>query len=397
MIRIAIRMLVGDTVKWMGVVLGVFFCTFLITHLLSMFSAMLERTYATISDIPQADVWVMDPSTEYVDETSGMPPTALDRVRGVSGVAWASPLITNSVRARLPNGLFRPVTIIGVDDATLIGAPETIIGGTIHDLRTEDAVFIDEASAKDLLRLPVEVKTRHPGWNMPDFTGETRPLLTGDELLLNDHRVRVVGLAKLGPRFLSRSLAYTTYSQALSIIPRQRNILSYVLVKAAEGVDPTALAQRIESSTGLRARTKEAFALATKDYFVRVSGVVSRIGFMVGIGVVVGACVSGLLLFLFTNENARYYATFKALGASGRSIVGMVIAQALVSGVVGFGLGIGVSSTMGLLVNNPAMPYRLTWGTLQFTAVTVLLVSGFSAILSAMKVVKLEPGRVFSS
>jgi putative ABC transport system permease protein len=114
MIRIAIRMLMGDLIKWMGVVLGVFFCTFLITHLLSMFNAMLERTYATISDIPQADVWVMDPSTEYVDETSGMPPTALDRVRGVSGVEWASPLIQNSVRARLPHGLFRAVTIIGV-------------------------------------------------------------------------------------------------------------------------------------------------------------------------------------------------------------------------------------------------------------------------------------------
>ena len=397
MIRIAIRMLMGDTIKWMGVVLGVFFCTFLITHLLSMFTAMLQRTYATISDIPQADVWVMDPSTEYVDETSGMPPTALDRVRGITGVAWASPLITNTVRARLPNGLFRPVTIIGVDDATLIGAPEHIIGGSLHDLRTEDAVLIDDASANDLLRLPVDVAPRTPGWNLPDFSGDKRPLRPGDELLLNDHRVRVVGLAKLGPRFLSRSMAYTTYSQAISIIPRQRNILSYVLVKAAQGVDPKALAQHIQDNTGLRARTKEDFALATKDYFVRVSGIVSRIGFMVGIGVAVGACVSGLLLFLFTNENARFYATFKALGASGKTIVAMVAAQALISGVVGFCLGVGASATMGLLVTSPAMPYRLVWSTITFTAVTVLLVSAFSAILSAIKVVRLEPSRVFSS
>ncbi len=352
--------------------------------------------YATISDIPQADVWVMDPSTEYVDETSGLPPTALDRVRGVTGVAWASPLLQNSVRARLPNGLFRPVTIIGVDDATLIGAPANIIGGSVYDLRTSDAVFIDADSANNLLRLPVEAHARHPGWNMPDFTGETRPLTPGDELLLNDRRVRVIGIAKLGPRFLARSIAYTTYSNALNIIPRQRNVLSYVLVKAAQGVAPAELAKRIEASTGLRARTRDGFSLATKDYFVRVSGVVSRIGFMVGIGVAVGAAVSGLLLFLFTNENARFYATFKALGATGRVIVEMVIAQALVSGVVGFCLGIGVSATMGLLVKSPAMPYQLTWSTLVFTAVTVLCVTVFSAALSAMKVVKLEAGRVFS-
>lgn len=396
MIRIAIRMLMGDLIKWMGVVLGVFFCTFLITHLLSMFNAMLERTYATISDIPQADVWVMDPSTEYVDETSGMPPTALDRVRGVSGVAWASPLIQNSVRARLPHGLFRAVTIIGVDDATLIGAPDKVLGGSIHDLRSEDAVFIDEASAKDLLRLPIDVAPRHPGWNMPDFSRETRPLHPGDELLLNDRRVRVVGLAQLGPRFLSRSMAYTTISHAMEIIPKQRNVLSYVLVKASPGIEPAELAQRIEANTGLRARTSDGFKKATKDYFVNVSGVVSRIGFMVGIGVVVGACVSGLLLFLFTNENARFYATFKALGASGRLIVEMVMAQALVSGVVGYCLGIGASATMGLLVTNPAMPYRLTWGTLVFTAITVTCVTAFSAALSAIKVVRLEPARVFA-
>ncbi len=117
---------------------------------------------------------------------------------------------------------------------------------------------------------------------------------------------------------------------------------------------------------------------------------------MVGIGVVVGAFVSGLLLFLFTNENARFYATFKALGASGRLIVEMVMAQALVSGVVGYCLGIGASATMGLLVTNPAMPYRLTWGTLVFTAITVTCVTAFSAALSAIKVVRLEPARVFA-
>ncbi len=397
MIRIAIRMLMGDTIKWMGVVLGVFFCTFLITHLLSMFSGMLVRTYATISDIPQADLWVMDPATEYVDETAGLPPTALERVRGVAGVEWAVPLLINSVRCRLPNGMYRPVSIIGVDDATLIGAPQRLVGAGVDSLRIEDAVFVDAAAANDLLRFPVELSPRRPGWNLPDFSRPTRPLAPGDELLLNDHRVRVVALADLGPRFLSRATAYATYNNALSIIPRQRNVLSYVLVKAAAGFDHHELVGRIQESTGLRARTRDDFSLATKDYFVRVSGVVARIWFMVGIGVAVGACVSGLLLFMFTNENARYYAVFKALGAGNRIVVAMVVAQALVAGLAGFCLGVGASSLMGLIVKSPAMPYTLTPSTLLFTGVTVLVVMVFAAALSSLKVVGLEPGRVFSS
>lgn len=397
MVRVAVRMLVGDLPKWMGVVLGVFFCTFLITHLLSMFNGILQRTYAAISDIPQADIWVMDPSTEYVDETAGLPPTALHRVRGVEGVAWAMPLMTGSLRTRLPSGQFRSVAIIGVDDATLMGVPKDLIGGTAEDLRRAEAVIVDTEAANGLLRLPVSPPVKRPGWDMPDLTGETRPLRVGDELLVNDHRVVVVALAELGPRFISRPVLYATYSHALAVSPPQRNLLSYVLVKAAPGAPAHEVAARIQQQTGLRALTTHDFSMITKDYFVRVSGVVSRIGFMVGVGVVVGACVSGLLLFLITAESAKYYATFKALGATNRTVVSMVIAQAVVSGVEGYGLGTGASSLMGFFIRSPAMPYELTATTMVFTAVTVGVVTVFSAVLSAIKVMRLEPAMVFNA
>ena len=131
MLRLAVRMLLGDTTKWLGVVLGVFFCTFLITHLLAMFAGMMERSFALITDIPQADIWVMDPAVEYVDEPAGLPPTALQRVQSIRGVEWGVPLYTGSLRARLPGGRFRGVLVIGIDDATLMGAPATLTPGSL--------------------------------------------------------------------------------------------------------------------------------------------------------------------------------------------------------------------------------------------------------------------------
>lgn len=388
-------MLVGDATKLLGVVLGVMFCTFLTTHLLSMFAGMMERSFALVSDIPQADIWVMDPAVEYCDESAGMPSTALRRVQSVPGVRWAVPLYTGSLRARLPSGQFRAVLVIGVDDATLLGAPAKIVEGSVESLRAAETVIVDTEGARTLLRMPVDARPRTPGWNMPEFGTQTRPLEVGDELLVNDHRLKVVGKAELGARFISKPILYTTYTRALSIAPGERNLLSFVLVKAAPGEDHRALARRIQDQTGLRARTRLDFETDTFWYYVRTTGVVGRIGFMVTLAVVVGALVSALLLYLFTSDNLRYYATLKALGATDGVIVRMVMVQAAVCGVLGYGLGMGLSTTLSRMMSTKVMPYLLMWPTMVLSAVTVLVVCTAAAALSARAVVKLEPGLVF--
>ena len=90
-------------------------------------------------------------------------------------------------------------------------------------------------------------------------------------------------LAELGSRFLSKPIVYTTYSRAIAIAPKERNLLSFVLVKPLPGVAATDLARSITRETGLRARTSQEFADDTYWFYVRTTGVVARIGFMVGI------------------------------------------------------------------------------------------------------------------
>ena len=131
--------------------------------------------------------------------------------------------------------------------------------------------------------------------------------------------------------FIAKPVLYTTYSRASYISPRTRQTLSYVLVKAREGVDPAALAARIERETDLRARTASQFKDDTYWYYVFLTGVVSRIIFMISTAVVVGLSVSSLLFYLFTTENARYYAALMALGCRGRTLVAMVVVQVLLA------------------------------------------------------------------
>ena len=123
MLRIALKMLAGDRGKYAGLLFGIAFTSFLITFAASFFCGFMTRGFSLISDIPAADVWVMDPAVESVEQTTNMPSSALDRVRSVDGVRSAVPLALATAEVRFPNGRFQSFQLIGVDDATFVGVP----------------------------------------------------------------------------------------------------------------------------------------------------------------------------------------------------------------------------------------------------------------------------------
>src|SRR4029453_16212470 len=141
---IALRMLMGDRAKYFGLIFGVSFATLLMTQQVSIFMGIMTRTANQILDVRDADIWVMDNKVRFIDEIPALPDTELQRVRGVSGVAWAVKLYKGQVGARLADGNFRNVVLFGLDDATLVGAPAEMIAGSLADLARPDAVIIDK-------------------------------------------------------------------------------------------------------------------------------------------------------------------------------------------------------------------------------------------------------------
>src|ERR1700736_2694957 len=104
MLRIALKMLLGDRTKYAGLLFGITFTSFLVTFAASYFCGFMTRGFALIAENPSADVWVMDPAVESAEKTANLPASALDRVRGVGGVASAVPLALGTAEVRLPDG-----------------------------------------------------------------------------------------------------------------------------------------------------------------------------------------------------------------------------------------------------------------------------------------------------
>src|SRR5215468_8519962 len=148
---VALKMLIGDRAKYLGILMGLTFASLLITQQLSIFVGLMARTFGFLSDTAQADVWVMDPKVQFIDDIKPLQDTVLYRVRSVSGVEWAVPLYKGLIKARLADGNFQTCNVVGLDDATQLGGPPQMVQGKLADLRRSDGVIVDEVGAADKL------------------------------------------------------------------------------------------------------------------------------------------------------------------------------------------------------------------------------------------------------
>src|SRR5437660_2411747 len=142
---VALKMLTGDKAKYLGLIFTIAFCTFLLENQTSIFAGILKRTGSQIADVTDAEIWVMDPKTEYFEQTKALKDTDLTRVRGVDGVEWAVKLYKGNPVARTIAGKFAACFCLGLDDATLAGAPRKMLLGSWERLREPDSIVIDNA------------------------------------------------------------------------------------------------------------------------------------------------------------------------------------------------------------------------------------------------------------
>ena len=79
---VAMKMLVGDRAKYIGIVMGITFASLLITQQSSIFVGLMSRTYGFVTDLGQPDVWVMDPKVQFIDDVKPLSDDDLPAPRG---------------------------------------------------------------------------------------------------------------------------------------------------------------------------------------------------------------------------------------------------------------------------------------------------------------------------
>lgn len=375
---IALQMLTGDRAKYLGLIFAIAFSTFLLQNQSSIFAGIMKRTASQILDVTDASVWVMDPATKYFDETKPLKDTDLTRVRSVPGTDYAVRLFKGLPVARTRDGNFQQGIVIGVDDASLVGAPRRMLLGSWERLREPDSLVIDKAGFLLLF-------------------GRDQPLRLGDTLEINDNLMRIVGISDASAPFTNFPIMHARYSKAVTFQGRERSELSFVLAQPQPGVTPAELAGRITAATGLRARTTEEFRWDCIRYYIANTGIPVNFGITIAIAIIVGLVVSGQTFYLFTVENLKQFGALKAIGVTNGRLTGMILLQALVVGFTGYGLGTGMAALFFETFSRKLATRGivLLWESAAGVAVLMLGVVVLASLLSIRRVLVLEPAAVF--
>ena len=131
--------------------------------------------------------------------------------------------------------------------------------------------------------------------------------------------------------------------------------------------------------------SSDEFMWKTIDYYLRYTGIPFNFGITALLGFLVGTAIAGQTFYNFTIENLKQFGALKAMGMTNLRIVGMILLQATVVGLLGYGIGVGLAALFGWRVKGTELAFFTPWQLLPITAAAIVLICILSSLLSVQK------------
>jgi putative ABC transport system permease protein len=370
---LAFRNLFYDRIRLVVTLVGILFSIVLVAVQLGLYLGARTMIISMI-DRADGDLWVMAYGTKNFEEAQ--PISARERFAALStpGVARAVPLITAFTDWRKPTGGSTLVVVIGADAQDGGLTPWNVIEGDVSGLGARDAVIVDKTYLAEL-----------------GVTG------IGDTAQVGASRVRIAGLTEGIRSFTVTPYIFTTLNRARGLIDMPADRITYVLVKLEPGADAQAVRRQIGSKVpDSEVLTRAEFRERSLNHWLFATGAgVALIGGAV-LGLVVGTVIVAQTLYSSTKDHLNEFATLRALGSSGAYIHKVILAQAGLSAVLGYILGMSIAMTIVYLSEHTALPIVMTPGLAALLLALTVAMCAISALSAIGKVMRIDPAMVFN-
>lgn len=368
---IGIRMMFHDRAKLAGTLFGVIFAVVLGNFQVGTFLALLFKNRMFVENA-QVDVWIAPPGTRQFQAGTPLTDEHLNRARATEGVAWAEPLLLQNAALKLPNGGSEPVSLVGTRAPRFAGGPWNLVGGSREALLQPNAVIFEDAE-----------REKFGGLNL----GSVREL--------SGHKVQVAGFTwGLLPFAPAYAFAEDTLAREIGRAPVDKH--TFVLVGVAPGVSPVDVRQRLQDLLpDTQVMTRDEFQAVTLKYILTGTQIGFSFGTSTLMGLLVGLITVALSMFSSVVDNMRQFGTLKAIGASMGDLARLLFVQAIVYGVAGSVIGLGVMGAMVQGIRNASLTPILPSLAVGITVALMAGVCVFASVLALLRLRQLEPAMVF--
>ncbi len=344
----------------------------------------------------KADIWVVQQNTNGpFAESSRIPEDIKYRIKAVPGVAEASPLSFQTIQIERLGKPFR-FFLIGYDLNGFGGPPEILAGRTIRQKHYEMVV----AKA---MNMAIGEKI-HLGLHDYTVVGITTKVVSSsgdpaayvslvdaqdiqfkkDNAAIRNDRERIAanlaGIQSLSPSqttFLSKNIAAITEST---------HTVNTVVARLAPGADLKEVQERISRWNHFRPiSVEEQTKILTKGMIEKAR---MQLGLFRIILLVISAVIISLIIYTSTIDKIKVIATLKLIGAQNRVIIGMILQQSLLMGVIAYGIGYAL-----ILLTYENFPRRIVLEAfdLQGLFVIIIAICTISSFVGIRKALKVEP------
>jgi putative ABC transport system permease protein len=372
-VKLAYRNLFHDRLSFVVTVVGILFSVVLIAIQSGIYLGSAKKIAAIIDAAP-ADLWIVPLGTKSFDDPSFLTGRERHMALSTPGVENSEDIIVSFASWRKPEGGRNTVLLIGTASDSPKALPWNITEGSRQALEAPSTVAIDQSYFKDL--------------------GVSK---LGDRAELNGAGVELVAISKRIRSFTTLPFVFTTIEEARRLSGAEQNQASYQRVTLQPHADPeTVKAEILRRLPDTEVLTQNEFRTRSQDYWLKQTGAGAALDAGKLLGLIVGIVIVAQTLYSSTKDHINEFATLRALGAGSGYIVKVILMQAVLSGFIGYVLGMALA----LLAIRGAQDTKLTIImtvplAAQLFAVTIGMCI-FAAISAIIKVVRIDPAVVFS-
>lgn len=369
---LAWRNLLHDPIRFAATLIGIIFSVTLMAiqgSLLVGFSS----TASGLVDHSAADIWIASRGTKNVDQSVTLSDKYYYKALQLAGIDEVSRLVVRYVNWRKSDGGSELVIVVGFDPYSTLAGPWNIAEGDRVTLVDPNAVMIDRLYLRKL------------------GIGQI-----GQTVEINGRKARITGLTDGIRTFTQSPYVFTSYNNALKYTDVQDSYANYVLVRAKDPSRVDDLAREIAATIpDVDVMTTRQFSAKTQNYWIYTTGAGSSLALGSVLGAIVGIVIVAQTLYAATMERLSEYATLAAMGAGHGYLNRIVVKQALIAGVLGFGLGMGIAlGIISFLSKGPAAMILPAYviGLIGLFTLTMCVIS---SVLAIRKLMSIDPTSVF--